>query len=106
MKHMAELVRHLEENRNLEVGDKFLIRGRETIIRLRDKTNNTVTEHLVDNYGFRLDAIISRLLPFASNKAQETAEPLLKEIEKQRSERVIDRNEWLSLVRNERSVTE
>ena len=100
MKHMAELVRHLEENRNLEVSDKFLIRGRETIIRLRDKTNNTVTEHLVDNYGFRLDAIISKLLPFASNKAQETAGPLLKEVEKQRSERVINRNEWLSLVRN------
>nr|DAK34787.1 MAG TPA: hypothetical protein [Caudoviricetes sp.] len=98
MKHLAELVRHLEKNRNLEVGDKFLIRGRETIIRLRDKTSNTVTEHLVDNYGFRLDAIISRLLPFASNKAQETAGPLLKEIEKQRSERVINRNEWMVLV--------
>ena len=101
MIHMAELVRYLEENRNLEVSDKFLIRGRETIIRLRDKTNNTVTEHLVDNYGFRLDAIISRLLPFASNKAKETAEPLLKEVEKQRRERVIDRNEWIALVRSE-----
>ena len=89
MKHLAELVSHLEENRNLEVGDQFLIRGRETIIRLRDKTSNTVTEHLVDNYGFRLDA---------SKKAQETAGPLLKEIEKQRSERVIDRNEWMALV--------
>jgi hypothetical protein len=101
MKHMAELVRHLEENRNLEVSDKFLIRGRETIIRLRDKTSNTVTEHLVDNYGFRLDAIVSKLLPFASKKAQETAGPLLKEIEKQRRERVIDRNEWIALVRSE-----
>nr|DAS06080.1 MAG TPA: hypothetical protein [Caudoviricetes sp.] len=98
MKHLAELVSHLEENRNLEVGDQFLIRGRETIIRLRDKTNNTVTEYLVDNYGFRLDAIVSKLLPFASNKAQETAGPLLKEIEKQRSERVINRNEWMALV--------
>lgn len=98
MKHLAELVSHLEENRNLEVGDKFLIRGRETIIRLRDKTSNTVTEHLVDNYGFRLDAIVSRLLPFFSKKAQEIAGPLLEEVERHRSERVIDRNEWMTLV--------